>query len=214
MATATATPTLPLVLDLDTAERVVVRLERDLTDDEFFDFCQQPQFELFRIERNADGDIIIMPPVGLGGGFNETMVLVELSNWAKRDGRGLALGPNAGITLPDASMFAPDAFWIPNEVWRAIPRKERQQFSRLVPPFVIEVRSRTDRNKDLHEKMLAYLRNGVELGWFIDPLTRTVRVYKRGEDFIELNDPPRVEGEGPVAGFVLDLKQIYDQLDL
>jgi len=214
MATATATPTLPLVLDLDTAERVVVRLERDLTDDEFFEFCQQPQFELFRIERNADGDIIIMPPVGLGGGFNETKVVVELSKWAERDGRGLALGPNAGITFPDGSMFAPDAFWISKKVWRAIPQKERQQFARRVPPFVIEVRSRTDRKKDLHEKMLAYIRNGVELGWLIDPLTRTVRIYKQGEDFIELNDPPSVEGEGPVAGFVLDVKQIYDQLDL
>jgi Uma2 family endonuclease len=214
MATATATPTLPLVLDLDTAERVVLRPGRDLTDDEFFDFCQQPQFELFRIERNAEGDIIFMPPVGTEGAITETDVVVELSNWAKRDGRGLALGPNAGINLPDGSTFAPDAFWILKEVWRAIPRKERQQFARVVPPFVIEVRSRTDRKKDLHEKMLAYLRNGVELGWFIDPLTRTVRIYKQGEEFVELDNPPRVEGEGPVAGFVLDLKRIYDQLDL
>ena len=214
MATATATPTLPLLLDLDTAERVVLRLERDLTDDEFFDFCQQPQFELFRLERDAGGDIIITPPVGFEGGCIQSEVAFELISWAKRDGRGLALGSNAGITLPDGSMFSPDAFWLPKEDWRAIPRKERQQFARVVPPFVIEVRSRTDRKKDLHEKMLAYLRNGVELGWLIDPLTRTVRIYKQGEEFVELDNPPRVEGQGPVAGFVLDLKQIYDQLDL
>ncbi|HTU43801.1 MAG TPA: Uma2 family endonuclease [Bryobacteraceae bacterium] len=214
MATATATPALPLVLDLDTAERVVVRLERDLTDDEFFEFCQQPQFELFRIERNADGDIIIMPPVGGEGTYFEHEVGWQLGAWAKNDGRGVVLSANVGLKLPDGSTLSPDACWIPNEVWRSTPRKQRKKFPPIVPPFVIEVRSRTDRKKDLHEKMLAYIRNGVELGWLIDPLTRTVRIYKQGEDFIELNDPPSIEGEGPMTGFVLDVKQIYDQLDL
>ncbi|HEX3685847.1 MAG TPA: Uma2 family endonuclease [Bryobacteraceae bacterium] len=214
MATATATPALTLVLDMDTTERVVLRLERDLTDHEFFDFCQQPQFELFRIERNAEGDIIIMSPVGGEGTYFEYEVGWQLGAWAKNNGRGVVLSVNVGLKLPDGSTRSPDACWIPNELWRSIPRKQRKEFIPLVPPFVIEVRSRTDRKKDLHEKMLAYLRNGVELGWLIDPLTRTVRIYKPGEEFVELDNPPRIEAEGSVAGFVLDLKQIYDQLDL
>lgn len=61
--------------------------------------------------------------------------------------------------------------------------------------------------------LFTYLRNGVQLGWLMDPLSRTVRIYKPGEEFMELNDPAPVEGEGPVAGFVLDLKRFYDQLD-
>jgi len=214
MATATATPALPLVLDLDTLERVVLRPPPGFSDDDFFDFCQQKQHQLFRIERNAEGDIIIMAPVGYEGGFVEADVVGELRDWAKRDGRGVALGPNTGIKLPDGSTFAPDAFWITNETRKAIPRQLRKKFAPMVPPFVIEVRSPSDRKKDLHDKMLTYLRNGVELAWFIDPLSRTVRIYRQPEEFLELNDPPQVEGEGPVEGFVLDLKQIYDQLDL
>jgi Uma2 family endonuclease len=214
MATATATPALPLVLDLATVVRVVFRPEPDFTDNDFFDFCQQPQNELFRIERNAEGDIIIMAPIGGEGTYFEYEVGWQLGAWAKNDGRGVVLSANAGLKLPDGSTLSPDACWIPNELWRSMPRKQRKEFIPLVPPFVIEVRSRTDRKKELHEKMLAYLRNGVELGWLIDPLTRTVRIYKQGAEFIELQDPARIEGEGPVAGFVLDLKHIYDQLDL
>lgn len=214
MAT-TATPSLPLIpVDIETFERVVLRPPPDFSNDDFFDFCQRKEYELLRIERNAEGEIILMAPVGFEGSFNETRVVNQLSEWAERDGRGIALGSNLGITFPDGSTLSPDACWGPNELWRAIPPAKRDKFAVLVPPFVIEIRSPSDRKKDLHEKMLAYLRNGVELGWLIDPLSRTVRIYRQGEEFIELEDPPRVEGEGPVAGFVLDLKQIYGQLDL
>ena len=214
MATATATPTLSIVIDIETFERLVLRPPPEFSDDDFFDFCQQPEYELFRIERNAEGDIIVMTPVGGEGTYVEFEVGWQLGAWARKHGQGVVLSPNAGLTLPDGSTLSPDSCWIPNELWRAIPRPKRKKFVPVVPPFIIEVRSRTDRKKDLHEKMLAYLRNGVELGWFIDPLTRTVRIYKQGEEFVELDNPPRVEGEGPIAGFVLDLKQIYDQLDL
>ena len=92
-----------------------------------------------------------------------------------------------------------------------VPRELRSKFSPVIPAFVIEVRSRTDRKKHLHEKMRTYMRNGVELGWLIDPLSRTVHIYRQNQpEPTELADPERVEGEGPVAGFVLDLKRIYD----
>ena len=61
--------------------------------------------------------------------------------------------------------------------------------------------------------MQTYLRNKVELGWLIDPQSRSVTIYSsERETPNELIDPERVFGEGPVAGFVLQLKQIYDQL--
>ncbi len=208
---APASTQLSFTVDFETVQRLVLRPEVAMSDDEFLHFCQQ--YELLRIERNAEGDIIIMAPVMLEGGFAESEVSFQLANWAKRDGRGLAFNSNTGITLPDGSTLSPDAFWITKEQWKAIPRKQRQQFAPFVPPFVIEVRSQTDRRKDLHEKMLAYVRNGVELGWLIDPIARKVSIYKPNEPVIELDDPARVEGEAPVAGFVLDLKAIYDQLE-
>jgi Uma2 family endonuclease len=214
MATITAPALRRVVIDMDTFERVVLRPPADFSDDDFFDFCQRREYELLRIERNAEGDIVVMAPVGAEGGIIEGEVFGELRQWAKRDGRGLAIPADVGIKFPDGSTLSPDACWIPKDLWKSIPRKLRKKFAPMVPPFVIEIRSPSDRKKDLHEKMLTYIRNGVELGWFIDPLTRGVRIYRPGEEFVELNDPPRLEGEGPIAGFVLDLKQIYDQLDL
>jgi Uma2 family endonuclease len=212
MATATSVTPVPLTIDLDTIERVVLRPGPDFSDDDFFNFCQL-QNKLLRIERSAEGEIIIMSPVGGEGSYAESKVNSQLDAWADGDGRGIVFSPNVGLQLPDGSTLSPDACWVPLELWEAVPRRQRRRFVPVVPPFVIEIRSPTDRIKDLHEKMLTYLRNGVELGWLIDPIARKVRIYRQGEPFVELENPSRVEGEGPVAGFVLDLRKMYELLD-
>lgn len=203
--------TLPLALDIATLERVVLRPGPEFTDDDFFEFCQE--HSLLRIERNSEGEVIIMAPAGFESAFIEGEVFAQLREWAKKDGRGIVAGATAGITLPDRSVFSPDACWIAIGRWEAVPRKQRQKFPPLVPAFVIEIRSPSDRKKDVQEKMQTYLRNKVDLGWLIDPQSRTVTVYSTDRETpSELIESERVFGEGPVAGFVLELKQIYDQL--
>jgi Uma2 family endonuclease len=203
---------LPLALDLATLDRVVVRPGPEFTEDDFFEFCQE-QHSLLRIERNSEGEIIIMAPAGMESGFIELEVAAQLREWAQKDRQGIVLGATAGLTLPDKSVLSPDASWIPMGRLKTLSRKQRQKFPPLVPAFVIEIRSPSDRKKDLQEKMQTYLRNKVELGWLIDPQSRTVSIYSSDRERPnELIDPERVFGEGPVAGFVLQLKQIYDQL--
>src|SRR5438477_146574 len=135
--------TLPLALDIATLERVVLRPGPEFTDDDFFEFCQE--HSLLRIERNSEGEVIIMAPAGLESDFIAVEVIAQLREWAKKDGRGVVLGPTAGITLPDLSVLSPDTCWIPMARWRSLPRKQRQRFGAIVPAFVVEVRSPSDR---------------------------------------------------------------------
>jgi Uma2 family endonuclease len=203
--------TLPLALDIATLERVVLRLGPEFTEDDFFEFCQE--HSSLRLERNSEGEVIIMAPEGFESGFIGVEVIGQLRDWAKKDRQGVVAGPTAGLTLPDASVLSPDACWVPIGRLKAVPRKQRQKFPQLVPAFVIEIRSPIDRKQDLQQKMQTYLRNKVELGWLIDPQSRTVTIYSSDRETPnELIEPVRVFGEGPVAGFVLELKQIYDQL--
>jgi Uma2 family endonuclease len=46
-------------------------------------------------------------------------------------------------------------------------------------------------------------------GWLIDPLDRTVTIYRPGRDPGILTNPTQLAGDGPVAGFVLDLSRIF-----
>lgn len=81
------------------------------------------------------------------------------------------------------------------------------------PDFVIELRSQTDRIRILRDKMAEWLANGAQLGWLIDPESRTVEIYRPGVEAETRAGISSVAGEGPVEGFVLDLAPVWDPLD-
>jgi Uma2 family endonuclease len=62
--------------------------------------------------------------------------------------------------------------------------------------------------------MKAYGRSGVALGWLIDPETRQVLVYSDPSGTaVVLDNPEVVHGAGPVAGFALEMTDIWTGLD-
>ena len=82
----------------------------------------------------------------------------------------------------------------------------------MCPDFVVEIKSESDRLRTVRAKMREYMENGAQLGWLIDPEPRTVEVYRPNGEVIAHANLVTLEGEGPTAGFVLDLKYIWDPL--
>jgi Uma2 family endonuclease len=58
------------------------------------------------------------------------------------------------------------------------------------------------------EKMTEDIANGVQPGWLLDPIERTVAIYRPGHEPQVLTHPGTISGESPVEGFVLDLAGI------
>ena len=59
-----------VVEDIMSHPPVVIQWEHQMTDDEYFQFCQvNPDL---RIERTAEGDIRIMPPAGFESGYRNS----------------------------------------------------------------------------------------------------------------------------------------------
>jgi Uma2 family endonuclease len=102
--------------------------------------------------------------------------------------------------------------WVPFAKWGAsiLPKEQQKRFYHLCPDFVIELRSPTDRIRRLMAKMEEYIANGAELGWLIDPEERTVWIYRPGRAAECVVNPERISGEGPVAGFVLELVDVWE----
>ena len=59
--------------------------------------------------------------------------------------------------------------------------------------------------------MKSWLANGAELGWLIDPLKRTVEVYRTGEECEVHEDPASVMGTGCVSGFCLVMNLVWGE---
>jgi Uma2 family endonuclease len=187
---------------------VRLRFERTLSDDELWRFCSTN--EQLRVERDANGELILMSPPGLEGSSSNAGITAELYIWARQDGRGKVFDATGGFTLPDGSLRYPDGAWVSWQKWNTLPKDERKRFGRIVPEFVIELRSEKDRLRELKAKMLMWIANGVELAWLVDPKRKVVEIYRPGEEPEIHEQPTSVQGDGPVAGFELVMARIWD----
>ena len=179
-----------------------------MTDEQFFEFCQANRD--VRIERNAGGEIIIMPPTGWETGSKNAEIIIQLGVWAKKDGRGKSADSSAGYKMPNGAVMSPDASWILKERLEKISPNKRRKFLPLAPDFVIELRSASDSLSKLKAKMDEYNENGVTLGWLIDPIERKIYVYRVNQKVEVLENPTQVSGELLLRGFTLDLKEIWE----
>ena len=163
-----------------------------------------------RLERMADGTLVALPPVGLATSIRNAHLTAQLGSWTSGDAKGVAFASNAGFRLPDSAFLSPDASWLAVSRWRALTREEREGFGPLCPDFVVELLPAGDEVEYARAKLKEFIANGAGLGWLIDPLRRVVEIYRPNAEPEIIQNPEAIEGEGPVAGFVLDLRPIFD----
>ena len=60
--------------------------------------------------------------------------------------------------------------------------------------------------------MREYTENGAQLGWLIDPAKRLIEIYRPGCEVETRIGLDKIEGEGPINGFALDLPLIWNPL--
>lgn len=196
---------LPLDIPGGSAE---IKMPKRLTEAEFYQFCaDNPDL---RIEQDKNGKIIIMPPVDFDGGAREGHVFGLLYSWWIASQKGLTLSPTTGFKLPDGSTRSADGAWVSDEKIAALAPAERKKFARVVPDFVIEVRSTSDRLAPLKRKMSdAWIKNGVRLAWLIDPVSEKAWVYRADGLVSEVNGfDHSLSGEDVCPGFELDLSKL------
>jgi Uma2 family endonuclease len=181
-----------------------------MSDKEFAAFCAEHSDLNF--EMTAEGDLIVMAPrYSLTGARNAT-ICGDLKAWSKSDGRGIACDSSTGFVLPNGARRSPDASWTLRSRVAQLEARSRKKFWRLCPDFVIELWSESDRPRTLKNKMREYMENGAQLGWLIDPENRSIEIYRPGCEVETRIGLDKIEGEGPVDGFVLELPQIWNPL--
>ncbi|MEH2096765.1 Uma2 family endonuclease [Nostoc sp.] len=177
----------------------------ELTDEQFFQLCQNNRD--LRLERTAEGELIIMPPTGWESGNRNSRLTQRLGNWADADGTGLAFDSSTGFKLPNGANRSPDASWVSQERLEAL-NPDPDKFLPLAPDFAVELRSASDSLKTVQQKMQEYIDNVVRLGWLIDPQNQQVEIYRPGRDIEILRSPTSLSGEDVLPGFILDFAQI------
>lgn len=189
--------------------RIDLRIPPDmrLDDDLLFAFCEANR-EL-RIERNAQGDLEIMPPTGAETGARNADLNLDFGSWAREDGRGVVFDSSTGFLLPNGAMRSPDLAWVLRERLATMRPKQKRKFLPLVPDLVIELASPTDDSDGLHAKMREWRDNGARLGWLILPEQHQVWRYAPAADPFHLDNPQQIGDDDLLPGLALPLDRIW-----
>ena len=189
----------------DVTTLTVAHPNRRFTLEEFERFCQLNPEAVIELE--PDGSLTVMSPVSPYSGNAENEFGTDLGLYARKHG-GSAFSSSTGFTLPDGSVRSPDASYLSARKMKGLTKEELKHFTAVVPDFVVEVISPSDRTKVTDQKMRdKWVANGVPLAWMVDVEQEKVWIY-RSDLSVDVHTDFEVPltGEDILPGFVFDLR--------
>jgi Uma2 family endonuclease len=161
-----------------------------------------------RLELTKDQELIVMSPTGGESGKRNSELIFQVIAWNKQTKLGEVFESSTGydFTSIGGGKMSPDVSWIEKS---RLNRIDITGFIPIVPDFVIELRSATDRLSILQKKMLEYQKLGVKLGLLINPQDRQVEVYRLDCDTKVVDSPSTINCHSLLPGFDLNLAEIF-----
>jgi Uma2 family endonuclease len=160
-----------------------------------------------RLELTKDQELIVMSPTGGESGEKNICLSAQVWYWNRQTLLGRVFDSSTGydFTAIGGGKLSPDVSWIEKSRLESI---DITGFIPVVPDFVIELRSQSDRLNTLQAKMQEYQRLGVKLGLLINPQDRQVEVYRLDRDAEVFDSPTAIDCQPLMPGFHLDLTEI------
>ncbi len=157
------------------------------------------------------GEIVEMPPSGGEHGEIGMAIGSSLMAHVKSNQLGKVYGADTGFIVerdPD-TVLAPDAAFV--RAGRLPSREARRGIMPVVPDLAVEVISPSDRVTQITDKVMLYLKHGVELVWLVHPGQRIVTVYTPDLVARTLTESGTLDGGDVLPGFQLLVSEIFEE---
>ena len=151
------------------------------------------------------GELVLMSPTPMEHGEISISVIRHLDFHVHIHRLGRLYTAETTFRIGDR-VLKPDVAFVST---KRLP-ENRRKGSPIPPDLAIEVVSPTDKYYDVTEKAFAYLKAGTRLVWVIEPVAKTVMVYRSETDFTLLTCEDTLTGEDVVEGFTCPVAQLFE----
>jgi len=151
------------------------------------------------------GELIPMSPPSMKHGEISVNIILPLGSHVRENQLGRLYTAETTFHLGDR-LVKPDVAFVSTD---RLP-ENREKASPVPPNLAVEVVSQIDKHYDVTKKALAYLKAGTRLVWVIEPVAKTVRVYRPETDFTLLTCADTLTGEDVVKGFACPVAQLFE----
>ena len=151
------------------------------------------------------GELVPMSPPSMEHGEISVNIILPLGLYVRENQLGRLYTAETTFHLGDR-LVKPDVAFVLTE---RLP-EDRRKGSPIPPDLAVEIVSPTDKQYDVTEKALAYLKAGTRLVWVIEPVAKTVMVYRSETDFTLLTREDTLTGEDVVKGLACPVVQLFE----
>lgn len=178
----------------------------ELTNERLLELCSLNETVPFEVDET--GALILNMPSGHTSEWIAMEFVLAIGNWMDHEAGDMVYGSGGLFELPDGNRRVPEAAWVSGERMAGLDLFDGDPLP-AAPDLVVEVRSLSDRIEDLQAKMDLWLRNGVRLGWLVDPFDQRVWVCRPGAEPMMLERPEELSDDDVLPGMVVDLRRIW-----
>ena len=151
------------------------------------------------------GELVPMSPPSMEHGEISVSIIRYLDQHVYKHQLGRVYTAETTFRLGDR-LVKPDVAFVSME---RLP-ENRRKGAPIPPDLAVEIVSPTDKQDDVIEKALAYMRAGTRLVWVIEPVVKTVMVYRSETDFTLLKCEDTLTGEDVVEGFTCPVSLLFE----
>jgi len=168
--------------------------------------------ERYSFSLTSNHEILIEPPMLPDGSERESLITTEFINWNRKYKFGKVYGSRAEFILPDGGIYQPDTAFIGFTKLDTV-KKKGQEIAKLVPDFVLELMSESDRLNQSHEKMQkVWIKNGVKVAVMVDYKNERYFVYEAVEEnYKEFPFSTPFTHEEVLPHFTLNLEELAEE---
>ena len=151
------------------------------------------------------GELVPMPATTLEHGRIGANVCSYLRLYLRENQLDAMVFVDSGFTVEERVLKPDVAFLsaaeIPDNLRKASP---------VPPELAVEVVSPSDKLYSVIEKAFAYLNAGTRLVWVIEPVAKTVTVYRSESDFQTFKSSDTLTGEDVIDGFSCQVAELFE----
>jgi Uma2 family endonuclease len=160
-----------------------------------------------RLFELVDG-VLVEKAVGSPESFLGGRLFRIVGDYADEYELGVVLPGDGPLRLKPGNIRYPDVSFIP---WESLPGGElpTDKIWDVTPALAVEVLSESNTPAEMDRKLNDLFSAGCKLVWFIDPPTKTARVYTSAKKFKELDETGTLDGGKVLPGFKLQLADLF-----
>jgi Uma2 family endonuclease len=166
-----------------------------------------PDDDRFRTEL-VRGRLVREPPPGEEHGWLQVRFGRYLDEYVEQQGLGLVVA-ETGYRLVEhpGTVRGPDLSFVSQA--RLTGGYPVRRFRSGAPDLAVEIVSPASRSRDLVEKVHEYLDAGARLVWVVNPVRRTITVYRSRTQIHVLRAGDVLDGEDVLPGFRMEVDRLF-----